>query len=191
MLRIGHRGAKAYEPENTLRSFRKALEIGVDAVEFDVRKTKDEHLVVIHDADVKRTTDGKGLVGELTLEEVKGFSADKGEKIPTLSEALDFLDKKVKIVIELKETGVENQVLSLVRQNELQENVIIVSFIEETLQKVRELDDEVETGLLYVKHKNPVKAASELKASYLLPFYKFTHTTNVKKAHENGLKIIV
>jgi glycerophosphoryl diester phosphodiesterase len=191
MLRIGHRGAKAYEPENTLRSFRKALEIGVDAVEFDVRKTKDEHLVVIHDADVKRTTDGKGLVGELTLEEVKGFSADKGEKIPTLAEALDFLDKKVKIVIELKETGVENQVLSLVRQNELQENVIIVSFIEETLQKVRELDDEVETGLLYVKHKNPVKAASELKASYLLPFYKFTHTTNVKKAHENGLKIIV
>jgi glycerophosphoryl diester phosphodiesterase len=78
-----------------------------------------------------------------------------------------------------------------VRQNELQENVIIVSFIEEALRKVRELDGEVETGLLYVKHKNPVKAASELKASYLLPFYRFTHTANVKKAHENGLKIIV
>jgi glycerophosphoryl diester phosphodiesterase len=191
VLCIGHRGAKAYEPENTLRSFRKALEVGVDAVEFDVRNTKDEHLVVIHDADVKRTTDGEGLVSELTLEEVKGFSADKGEKIPTLAEALDFLDKKVKIVIELKETGVEKQVLSLVRQNELQENVIIVSFIEEALRKVRELDEEVETGLLYVKHKNPVKAASELKASYLLPFYKFTHKADVKKAHENGFKIIV
>jgi len=191
MLCIGHRGAKAYEPENTLRSFRKALEIGVDAVEFDVRKTKDEHLVVIHDADVKRTTNGEGLVGELTLEEVKGFSADKGEKIPTLAEALDFLDKKVKIVIELKETGIENQVISLVRQNDLHENVIVVSFIEEALRKVRELDEKVETGLLYVKHKNPVKAASEIKASYLLPFYKFTHTANVKKAHENGLKIIV
>lgn len=191
MLCIGHRGTKAYEPENTLRSFRKALEIGVDAVEFDVRKTKDEHLVVIHDADVKRTTNGEGLVGELTLEEVKGFSADKGEKIPTLAEALDFLDKKVKIVIELKETGVENQVISLVRQNDLHENVIVVSFIEEALRKVRELDEKVETGLLYVKHKNPVKAASEIKASYLLPFYKFTHTANVKKAHENGLKIIV
>jgi len=191
MLRIGHRGAKAYEPENTLRSFRKALEIGVDAVEFDVRKTKDNHLVVIHDADVRRTTDGEGLVSELTLEEVKGFSADKGEKIPTLTEALDFLGKKVKIVIELKEIGIESQVLSLVRQNELQENVVIVSFIEEALRKVRELDEEVETGLLYVKQKNPVKVASELKASYLLPFYRFTHTANVKKAHENGLKIIV
>ena len=191
MLRIGHRGARAYEPENTLRSFKKALEIGVDAVEFDVRKTKDDQLVVIHDANVKRTTDGTGLVSELTLEEIKGFSADKGEKIPTLKEALDFLDKKVKIVIELKEAGVEEKVLEAVRENGVQKNVVVVSFIEEALQKVRDLDEDVETGLIYVKHKNPVKAALDLGASYLLPLYRFTHTVNVKKAHDNGLKIIV
>ena len=191
MLKIGHRGARAYEPENTLRSFKKALEIGVDAVELDVRKTKDNQLVVIHDADVKRTTDGKGLVNELTLEEIKAFSAEKGEKIPTLKEALDFLDKKVKIVIELKEVGVEEKVLAAVHVKGLQKNVVFVSFIEEALRKVRELDKEVETGLIYVKHKNPVKAALELKASYLLPLYRFTHTANVKKAHENGLKVVV
>jgi len=191
MLRIGHRGARAYEPENTLRSFKKALEIGVDAVEFDVRKTKDNQLVVIHDADVKRTTNGKGLVSELTLKEIKDYSTEKGEKIPTLKETLEFLGKKVKIVIELKETGVENQVLSMVHENELQKNVIIVSFIEEALRTVRELDKEVETGLIYVKHKNPVKAGLEVKASYLLPLYRFTHTANVQKAHENGLKVIV
>jgi glycerophosphoryl diester phosphodiesterase len=191
MLRIGHRGARAYEPENTLRSFKKAVEIGVDAVEFDVRKTKDDQLVVIHDADVKRTTDGEGLVSELTLEEIKGFSAEKGEKIPTLKEALDFLGKKVKIVIELKETGVEEKVLLAVRENGLQKNVVIASFIEETLRKVRDLDKEVEMGLIYVKHKNPVKTALELEASYLLPLYRFTHTANVKKAHDNGLKVIV
>ena len=169
MLRIGHRGAKAYEPENTLRSFKKALEIGVDAVELDVRKTKDKQLVVIHDADVKRTTDGKGLVSELTLKEIKEFSAEQGEKIPTLKEALDFLDKKVKILIELKEAGVEEKVLAVVLENGLQKNVIIVSFIEEALRKVRELNKEVETGLIYVKHKNPIKAALDLKAIYLLP----------------------
>jgi len=191
MLRIGHRGARAYEPENTLRSFKKALEMGVDAVEFDVRKTKDNQLVVIHDADVKRTTNGKGLVSELTLKEIKDYSTEKGEKIPTLKETLEFLGKKVKIVIELKETGVENQVLSMVHENELQKNVIIVSFIEEALRTVRELDKEVETGLIYVKHKNPVKAGLEVKASYLLPLYRFTHTANVQKAHENGLKVIV
>ena len=69
--------------------------------------------------------------------------------------------------------------------------MVIVSFSEESLRKVRELDKEVETGLIYVKHKNPVKAALDLKASYLLPLYRFTHTTNVQKAHENGLKVIV
>jgi glycerophosphoryl diester phosphodiesterase len=191
MLRIGHRGARAYEPENTLRSFKKALEIGVDAVELDVRKTKDNQLVVIHDADVKRTTDGKGLVSDFTLKEIKVFFAEKGEKIPTLKEALDFLGTKVKILIELKEEGVEEKVLSAVREKGLQKNVIIVSFIEEALRKVRKLDKEVETGLLYVKHKNPVKAALDLKASYLLPLYRFTHAANVQKAHENGLKVIV
>jgi glycerophosphoryl diester phosphodiesterase len=191
MLKIGHRGAKAYEPENTLRSFKKAIEIGVDAVELDIRKTKDNQLVVIHDVDVKRTTNGRGLVNELTLEEIKGFSTEKGEKIPTLKEALDFLDKKVKIVVELKEADLENQVLSLVRESRLEENVIIISFMEEALRRVRELNKEVETGLIYVKHKNPVKAAIDLKARYLLPLYRFTHIANVQKAHEKGLKVIV
>jgi glycerophosphoryl diester phosphodiesterase len=191
MLRIGHRGARAYEPENTLRSFRKALEIGVDAVELDVRKTKDNQLVVIHDADVKRTTDGMGLVNDLTLDEIKEFSMSKSEKIPSLEEALDFLDKKVKVLIELKEADVERQVITAVRERGLQKNVIIVSFIEEALRKVRELDKEVETGLIYAKHKNPIKTALELRASYLLPFYRFTHTASVQKAHENGLKVIV
>jgi glycerophosphoryl diester phosphodiesterase len=69
--------------------------------------------------------------------------------------------------------------------------VIIVSFIEEALSKVRQLDKEVETGLIYVKHKNPITAALDLEASYLLPLYRFTHAANVKKAHENGLKVIV
>jgi len=191
MLKIGHRGARAYEPENTLRSFKKALELGVDAVELDVRRTKDHEIVVIHDARIDRTTDGEGLVSELTLEEIKQFVTEKDEKIPTLEEALDFLDKKVKILIELKETGLEERVLNLIQEKALEKNVTIVSFLEETLRKVRELDDEVETGLIYVRHKNPIKTALELRANYLLPFYRFTHTTNVQKAHENGLKVIV
>jgi glycerophosphoryl diester phosphodiesterase len=191
MLRIGHRGAKAYAPENTLTSFRKALEIGVDAVELDVRKTKDNQLVVIHDADVKRTTNGEGLVSELTLKEIKGFSAEQEEKIPTLQEALVFLDKKVKVFIELKETGIEEQLLSLVYDKGLMKNVVVVSFLEDALKKVRELNKNVETGLIYAKHQNPLKAALDLKANYLLALYRFTHTANVEKAHENGLKVVV
>jgi glycerophosphoryl diester phosphodiesterase len=190
MLRIGHRGARAYSPENTLASFKKALEIGVDAVELDVRKTKDNQIVVIHDADVKRTTNGEGLVSELTLKEIKNLSAD-GEKIPTLEETLDFLDKKVTVFIELKEVGIEEQVLSLVCAKGLERNVVIVSFLEDALKNVRELNKDIETGLIYTKHKNPLKAALELKANYLLALYRFMHTANVQKAHENGLKVVV
>lgn len=191
MLKIGHRGARAYEPENTLRSFKKALELDVDAVELDVRRAKDHEIVVIHDARIDRTTDGKGLVSELTLEEIKQLVTEKDEKIPTLEEALDFLDKKVKILIELKETDLEERVLNLIQEKGLEKNVTIVSFLEEALRKVRELDDEMETGLIYVRHKNPIKTALELKANYLLPLYRFTHAANVQKAHENGLKVIV
>ena len=130
-------------------------------------------------------------MSELTLEEIKEFSAEKGEKIPTLKEALDFLGNKVKILIELKETGVEKQVLSLVHEKGLQKNVVLVSFIEEALQKVRELDKEVEIGLICAKHKNPVEATSDLETSYLLPLYRFTHPANVQKTHENGLEVKV
>jgi glycerophosphoryl diester phosphodiesterase len=191
MLRIGHRGARAYAPENTLTSFKKALGIGVDAIELDVRKTKDNQLVVIHDDNVKRTTNGDGLVCELTLKDIKGFSAEGGEKIPTLEEALDFLDKKVKVLVELKEEGIEKQVLSVIHERDLEKNVVITSFSETALKEVRELNDKVETGLIYAKHKNPIKAALDLKANYLVALYRFVHTANVEKAHENGLKVVV
>ena len=191
LLKIGHRGASAYEPENTLSSFRRAIELGVDAVELDVRKTKDNELVVIHNSDVNKTTDGSGSLNELTLEEIKKFVSEKGEQIPTLEEVLDAVGKRVKILVELKETGIEEKVLDLIRQKGLIENVIIISFYEEALRKVRELNDEVATGLIYVRHKNPIQSALDLKAEYLLPLYRFTHSANVRKAHENGLKVIV
>ncbi len=191
MIKVGHRGARAYEPENTLRSFKKALELGVDAVELDVRKTKDGEIVVIHDEDVKRTTNGQGLVSSFTLKEIKNFEAEKGEKIPTLEEALDVLDKKLKVFIELKEVGIEERVLSLVKKKKLLKNVVLVSFLEDALRKVRELDSEVETGLIYARHKNPLKAALELKAQWLLALYVFMHTPIVQKAHESGLKVLV
>jgi len=190
-LKIGHRGARAYEPENTLRSFKKALELGVNAIELDVRRIKDGKLVVIHDNKVDRTTNGKGLVNELTLEEIKKLNTEKGEKIPTLEEALDFLDKKVKILIELKETGFEDKLLEIIRSKSLEDNVIVISFHEEALRRIRELNDKIETGLIYVRHRNPIKAALSLKAQYLLPLYRFTHSTLIRRAHENGLKVIV
>jgi len=191
LLKIGHRGARAYEPENTLSSFRKAIELGANAVELDVRKTKDGKLVVIHNADVNKTTNREGAVNELTLEQIQKLVTDKNEHIPTLDDVLDSVGKRVKILIEIKEVGTEKQILDLIQQKGLTDNVIIVSFHEEALKKVRELNSEVETGLIYVRHKNPIQTALDLKAKYLLSLYSFTHSANVKKTHENGLKMIV
>ncbi len=191
LLKIGHRGARAYEPENTLTSFRRAIELGVDAIELDVRKTKDNELVVIHNADVNKTTDGNGPVNSFTLEEIKKFVAEKGEHIPTLEDVLDTVGKRVKILVELKEEGTEEKVIELIRRKKLMDDVIIISFNEDVLRKVRELNDNVTLGLIYVRHKNPIQSALVLKAEYLLPLYRFTHSVNVKKAHEAGLKVIV
>jgi glycerophosphoryl diester phosphodiesterase len=87
--------------------------------------------------------------------------------------------------------GIEEQVLSIIHHKGLEKNVVVVSFLEDALRKVRELDKDIETGLIYAKHKNPIKAALELKARYLLALYRFTHTANVEKAHQNGLKVVV
>jgi len=191
LYKIGHRGARAYEPENTLKSFERAIKLGVDAIEFDVRQTKDKKLIVFHDDKVNRLTDSEGFVKDLTLKQIKSLKVN-GESIPTFEEALDFIDKKVKrIVVELKETGFEKKVLEEIKKRKLEERVIMVSFLEEALEKIREFDKKIKIGLIYVKHKDPIRSALRLKANYLVTFYRFTHTADIQKAHAQGLKVIV
>ena len=102
MLIIGHRGAAGYEPENTLASFRKAMKFGVEMIELDVHLCKTGELVVIHDMRLERTTNGKGIVSDKTLPELRKLDAGNGEKIPLLSEVFDLVDKKIVVNIELK-----------------------------------------------------------------------------------------
>ena len=94
MIIIGHRGAMGYEPENTLRSFQKALDLGVDMIEFDVHLCKSGELVVFHDEKVNRTTNGQGYIAQKSLEKLKELDAGQGEKIPTLEEVLDLVKGK-------------------------------------------------------------------------------------------------
>ena len=114
-IKIAHRGASGYEPENTLRSFQKAIELGVDVIEFDVHICKTGEVVVIHDDSVDRTTNGKGKIVDKTLGELKILDAGKGEKIPMLEEALDLIDRKAKINIELKGVGAVEPTAKIIR----------------------------------------------------------------------------
>lgn len=188
-LKIGHRGARAYETENTLESFEKAIELGVNGIECDIRESKDRKLIVIHDDNLKKVFEKDLRVNEATLRELKEAS---GNRIPTLEEALRFMDRKVeKILVELKEPGYEKEVLDVIREERLNDRVILVSFHEQALLNARKSDRKIETGLIYAKHKNPVDAALKLNTQYLVPLYRFTHTKNVEDAHKHNLKVIV
>lgn len=188
-LRIGHRGAKAYAVENTVASFKRAVELGANAIELDVRQSGDRELIICHDENLKRVFGIDLPVHEATLAELKKAS---GNRMITLEEALQSVGEKViKILVELKETGHEKKVLDEVNKASLEGRVIIVSFHEEALAAIRKLDRKVETGLIYTKFRNPIDAAIKLKAQYLVPLYRFVHTKDVEKAHKNNLKVLV
>lgn len=190
-LKIGHRGVRGEAPENTISAFQRAIAHGVNAIELDVRQTKDYELIVFHDANFKKLTGVNAQVSTLTLSQIKKLKVG-GEEIPTLDEALTFIDKKVKkILIEIKEVGTEKKVLNVVKKHKLKEAVVVASFHERALQNVRKVDKTIETGLIYVIHQNPIKAAKSLQANYLVSMYRFTQTKNIEKAHSEGLKIIV
>jgi glycerophosphoryl diester phosphodiesterase len=114
VMLIAHRGASGYVPENTASSFKKAVELNVEAVEFDVYQCKSGDLIVMHDAHVDRTTDGKGLIKNKTLDELKALNVKGGGKIPTFSEVLDILDAQTKIVIDIKEEGVAQELAKII-----------------------------------------------------------------------------
>jgi glycerophosphoryl diester phosphodiesterase len=132
---IAHRGFSKAAPENTMAAYKKAIELGPDFMECDVRRTKDGQLIVIHDKTVDRTTNGKGLVADMTIAELRQLDAGSwfgpefaGEKLPTLEEALDLSKGKVVLVIEIKEEGTEDRVVEMIKSREMSGEVMICSF---------------------------------------------------------------
>lgn len=137
VLRIGHRGAAGHAQENTLAAIQKGIALGVDFVEIDVRRTADGVLVVLHDETVNRTTNGKGRVDRLSLQEVKKLTTGNGEHIPTLEEVLKVAAGKAGLMVELKIRGVAQQTVETVREAEFRDPVIYASFLRDELKHVR------------------------------------------------------
>ena len=135
MILTGHRGAAKLEPENTLLSIQKAIDLGVDQIEIDVHLTRDQHLVVIHDATVDRTTDGQGAIADFTLAKLKQLDAGKGERIPTLQEVIDLVSGKVILQIELKGPNTAEPVIQAVKQNSMENGVLLTSFVHDRCEK--------------------------------------------------------
>ncbi|NHJ33570.1 MAG: glycerophosphodiester phosphodiesterase [Asgard group archaeon] len=148
-LIFGHRGASAIEPENTMKAFQRAFQDGADGIEFDVRITADNQLIIIHDQEIERTSNGIGLVRKKTYKELMEFDFGKGEKIPLLGEVLEKFGNEKWLNIEIKEQGFEKQLLEMLENLEINQKYVISSFKIPVLQKIRELNSETPTALLY------------------------------------------
>lgn len=185
---IAHRGASRYAPENTLAAFRLAIEQRADGIEFDVRLTADDHIVVIHDASVSRTTNGHGWVGHLPLEKLQNLDAGQGEKIPTLDEVFESVDKSLLINIELKPILTHTKRLSekvayTVRQHQAEKSVICSSFSLVALKALASYAPEIPIGLLlpggYIPSRIITRAGRKLIYQTLHPDYHDVLTGNI------------
>jgi glycerophosphoryl diester phosphodiesterase len=194
MILIGHRGAKAHAPENTILGFKKGAKSGANAIEFDVRFTKDNTPVVIHDATVDRTTNGKGKVSSFTLAQIKKLNAGEGEKIPTLKEALLFCKKqKITPLVELKEKKHTKIIADTIKQTKTQP--IVLSFYPEALKKFKIHSPNTETAFLFSnKIKNIpgfMKLGKVLKANWLFGRKDIADKKLIETAHKWKFKIAV
>lgn len=197
-LRLGHRGAMAHAPENTMRAFRLALELGADGFELDVHLSRDGRVVVIHDATVDKTTDGTGAVADKTLAELRALDAGGGERISTLEEVFDALPTAY-VYVELKGEGTEVPTADLVCQRGVGGRVIVGSFDAAKVARVKDYAPEIETSLLLGDwDADFVALAREAKADcihFCWRHHPSPHTLltddAMRRAEAAGLKVVL
>ncbi|MGB0605346.1 MAG: glycerophosphodiester phosphodiesterase [Candidatus Latescibacterota bacterium] len=149
-LRIAHRGAsgRGLAPENTLAAFEKALDIGVDMLEIDVRVTGDGQLIVLHDPSLDRTTDCEGIVREMRLDEIRQADAGDGERVPILPEVFDLARNRAPILLEIKSDFIAERVVQAIADAQIEEQVVVQSFNPQTVERVKRLAPHLPSSLL-------------------------------------------
>lgn len=191
-LRIGHRGAAGHAPENTLASLEQAMKFGVDLVEFDVRRSLDGALVLVHDDTVDRTTNGQGSVESLPLSVIRGLDAGGGERIPLLAEALACLNGWAGTMIELKVGGVAAEVCLTVKAADFQGPVIYASFLHEELLTVRSLmADALTLALFEGEPIHPTDFVIDARATHAGLALDSVTSGNVQALKGRGIKVFV
>jgi len=170
-LRIGHRGAAAHAPDNTLLGFLQAAALGVDLVECDVRQTADGHLVLAHDTHLMDADGRIQLIGQSTLAELRSIDLGQGERIPTLAEAIDLCQKEqLGAYIELKEGQCVPTVAEIIRKQKFAEQCIVGSFRPDWLMNLQVIAPELTTSVLFASpHLDAVKLAQSIQANFVHP----------------------
>lgn len=205
MINFAHRGASGDYPENTLLAFKEGIKRGGNGIELDVHKTKDSELVVIHDEDVERTMQSKGLIKDLTLAEIRQLKCKKALfanheecRIPTLDEVLKLVkDQEIVVNIELKTdvisySGIEEDVIKLIQHYGIKNKTLISSFNPQSLKKCKEIDSTIKTGFLYYQPMDDViQYAKVLQVDAIHPGLNVVTEDLIIEAHKNQLKVNV
>ena len=189
---IGHRGAAAAEPENTLRGFRRALDAGAAAVELDVQLTQDGRLAVIHDETVDRTTNGRGRVKDFTMAALQRLDAGRGEPVPALEEVVELVRGRAQLLVDLKQPETALAFLRLCRERLLFEDLRAISFWHPVIKTLKEQEPRLRTGVLLVGcPADPVGLARAALAEALVLHYGYVTPDLVEAAHAAGLLVYI
>ena len=193
-LTIGHRGAAGHEPENTLRSIRRALELGANAVEIDVWLVQGE-IIVFHDSTLDRTTNGTGPLADMTLAHLRALDAGQGERIPTLREVFETVDRRALINIELTGAGTAAAVAALIGEFVAQHgwsygHFLVSSFRGSELRAIP--DARIPIGLLLAR---PTRLcwfnARRVRAVAVNVALRYATRAFIEEAHRRGLRVCV
>ena len=189
MHKIGHRGAKAYAAENTLASFRKAIEMGVHGIELDVHLSSDRKVMVIHDDTINRTTAKTGLVSEFSSSELEDLG------VPGLESVLDLAFEKCFVNVELKTYETADKVVDIIEHFVSKKkwnyaDIIVSSFDWNALQQVHFLNDKIKIGVLTSTDLDLALAfAKFIKAYSVHPYYHLLSAENVKQLQSKNFKV--
>jgi glycerophosphoryl diester phosphodiesterase len=207
-----HRGAAGLAPENTLAAFRMAIELGVDGTELDLQTTKDGVVVAIHDDTVDRTTDGRGRIGDLALDEVKRLDAGgkfgaafRGERIPTLREIVELVkasgNERFRLILEIKfaagregePTDLEERVLAVLRETDFLDRVVTQSFHHPSAAKMKRLAPGVPAGLLVGQRRQPADPVAAVRGhgvDYYAPHHSLVTPDLLRILHDEGIPVV-
>ncbi|QES52765.1 glycerophosphodiester phosphodiesterase [Streptomyces venezuelae] len=187
-LTIGHRGVMGVEPENTLRSFVRAERSGMDVIALDVQLSKDGALVVLHDPEVDRTTDGSGAVADLTLAELRELDAGHGERIPLFEEVLDAV--RAPLQVGIADRTVARALATLMLRRDLTTRVEVASVQDASIAEIARLVPGVRTTLTASRYGEDIvdRALAAGAETVALNIRRLTLET-VESAHTAGLRV--
>ncbi|MEU9481521.1 glycerophosphodiester phosphodiesterase family protein [Streptomyces sp. NPDC048191] len=188
-LTIGHRGVMGVEPENTLRSFVAAQDAGLDLIELDLHLSKDGALVVMHDAEVDRTTDGTGPIADKTLAELRALDAGRGEQVPVFEEVLAAV--RTPLQAEIKDVAAARALAAVMHEHDLVGRVEVSSFHDEAVAEIARLVPGVRTALIASRYGTDIveRAVAAGAATVCLNIRRLTLEV-VEHARASGLRII-